>query len=91
MNTYPEYLYAYRYNQVMRNRIHFFQLKINLDSTNYRDINLLDYVEFKELDDNSHKPIQLTAGYYIVSERELVFTKRKIESQKIILSRDYFL
>jgi hypothetical protein len=91
MNTYPEYLFAYRFNQVMRNRIHFFQLKIDLDSTIYRDINLLDYIEFKELDANSMKPVELTAGYYIVSERELVFTKQKIESQKIILSRDYFL
>ena len=91
MNTYKEYIYAFRYNQVLRKRLHFFEIELNMNTIGFADINLLDYVEFKEFDVKSKKPVILTGGNYIVSKRELVFTLQGLTEYKITISRDYFL
>jgi hypothetical protein len=90
-NTYPRYLYAYRYNQVMRKRLEFFKFYLELFTDKLYDIELLDFVEFKEKDEQTEKIIETTAGTYIVGEKEIVFNEQKIISQKIVLYRDYFL
>jgi hypothetical protein len=90
-NTFSEYLFAFRYNQVFRKRLEFFRFEIDLTTDKLYDINLLDYVEFKEKDEQTEKVIETTGGTYIVGERELEFNKQKITSQKVVLFRDYFI
>ena len=91
MNTFDEYLYAFRYNQVFRERLNFFQIHLSLDVKYYKKLELFDYITFKDFDDRSKEPIAVTSGEYIISEISQTFNIKGLVENNIVLSRDYFL
>ena len=91
MNTYPEYLFSNRTNQVKRKRLEFFKLNLTLEKTMFYKIELLDYVEFKEKTFRSHRMQTVLAGNYIVGEKSFTITKNGLTEHNVVLYRDYFI
>jgi len=91
MNTYEKYLYAYRFNQVFRQRLHFFEIHLDLDPLFFSQLELMDYIDFRDYNDLTKKPIETTSGKYIISKITKTFSKKGLIEYKITLSRDYFL
>jgi len=90
MNTYPKYLYAYRYNNVLRKRLHFFELRLSLNTIGFPDLNLMDLIKFKEYDAENKKPVPETSGKYMLTKRELIFDTSGLKSYFVTISRDFY-